>query len=435
MFPGLVQLRSQLKLHLSNSLYRNSYLLMVGTLSSNLIGFITLTVATRYFSTEAVGIGSAALAAISLISVLSELGLGIAVIRYLPKAGNSGNDIINSFILVNMAASTIITLVFLAGIQVWSPGLNIVWQQPIFLICFIFFSVGTALQPIIFNSFLAKHTSQYIVITDVISGILKLLFIIIFAFLINSSLGIFMSGGLATTIGLFLAIWYFLPKIQSNFHFRPRIKITFMRQIFTYSISNYFARLLLQIPYPIISLIVVNTLGAKDNAYFYVSWSIASIIQIIPSSTFNSLFAETANDEKSERSNVFKSLRQMLYLAVPAIIFTFLISGKLLLIFGQGYSENGVWILRLMAIAALPWGINYLYISLARSGNNMSGAIKLTALSQGLSLLLIYILILKIGLIGIGIGFLTGQFVAASIVVVLLLRKYYHKPDMLALNQ
>jgi O-antigen/teichoic acid export membrane protein len=431
MLPGLVRLKSQLKLHLSNSLYRNSYLLMVGTLSTNLIGFVTLTVATRYFSTEAVGISSAALAAISLISVISEMGLGIAIIRYLPKAGDSGNDLLNSFIFVNMAVSTIITLLFLVGINFWSPALNIVWQQPIFLVCFIFFSVGTALQTIIINSFLAKRTSQYIVITNIIGGVLKLIFIIICAFLINSALGIFISGGLSTIIGLLFAISYFIPRIQNNFHFHFRINIMLLKQIFTYSISNYFARLILQIPYPLISLMVVNTLGAENNAYYSVAWSIAAILQIIPSSTFNSLFAEIANDEKAERFNVFKSLRQMLYIAVPAIIFTFFISGYLLLIFGQGYSENGVWVLRLMAIATLPWGINYLYVSIARSGNNMSGAVKLTVLSQGLSLLLIYILMLKTGLIGIGIGYLIGQSLAASIAVVLLLRKFHHKSNIL----
>jgi O-antigen/teichoic acid export membrane protein len=422
-------LKLQIKQHFETPLLRNSYYLMAGSLITSLIGFVSLIWAARFFTTEAIGLGSAALSALTLITTISELGLSISAIRYLAKDEGSNNELLNSLLTTSMIASLIIAMIFLAGIRIWSPALIFVRESPVFLMTFIFFVVVTTLHPIIVNTFLAKRQSQYIVIINITAAALRLVMIVIFGYLMNNALGFFIGPGIAVMVGLILAAVIFLPRVIKDFKFRPLARKFISKEIWQYSISNYIARLILLVPPSILSLFVVNHLGPEKNAYMYIALSIATILWLISTSSFNSLFAEVSNDQTSLKSNTLKSLKQMLWITIPSTVFTILIASPLLSLFGQAYSVSGTLLLRLFAAASIPWGIIYLYVSIARTGKNMGNVIKLTSFSQGLSLLLSYLLMQKMDIVGVGVGYLTGQSIAAAIVAILLFRKYYRRPS------
>lgn len=236
----------------------------------------------------------------------------------------------------------------------------------------------------------------------------------------NNAFGIFIGAGIATTLSIILALFFFVPKVQSGFLPYPKIRGIKIQELLTYSMGNYLGRLLIQLPPLIIPLIIVNKLGPESNAVFYVVWAVVSILQVIPSAIFNSLFAEASNEASSLHKNTFNSLKFMMYLAVPSIIVIVLIAGKLLLIFGRTYSNEGTFLLQITALSIIPWGFNYLYISIARFEKQVGGVIKLAGLSTILSLILSYIFITYFGLIGAGIGYLAGQGISAIVVIILL---------------
>ena len=49
---------------------------------------------------------------------------------------------------------------------------------------------------------------------------------------------------------------------------------------------------------------------------------------------------------------------------VPVVLLMLLVGDKLLLLFGGLYSENATWLLRILALSALPLSINYIYFSI-----------------------------------------------------------------------
>ena len=429
---NITNARAFIKQHLKTRLYLNSYYLIIGSAVTYLFNFVALFLATRLFSTEAVGLGSAAVSAIGLVGIFSEFGIGIALIRFLPSAGPQRKNLIHTCFTLNALSATLIALIYLVGLQLWSPALLAIRQNIILFLAFLIFTIAFTIRNLAQNVFLALQKAQFRAINDSTYSIVRVAFIVIFALFINNTYGFFLATGLAATVAFITAIYWHLPRISPGYFPSLGLKKNIIKEIRTYSLNNYVARLLLYMPPMLIPLMIVNTLGAEMSARFYVAFSISQILRILPSSVSDSLLAEVSNDETSLGINVRKALKQIIILTVPAVVLTILVSGKLLSIFGQAYSGNLAWVLSLFALSTIPYGINYLYISIARAGKKMGNATKLIILSSGFSLLLGYVLMLKMSLIGMGIGFLTGQSIAAVIVVILLLKKYYRRSSVIS---
>jgi O-antigen/teichoic acid export membrane protein len=112
----------------------------------------------------------------------------------------------------------------------------------------------------------------------------------------------------------------------------------------------------------------------------------------------------------------------MLELLIPVTILMILLSSFILSLFGPAYSEQGTPLVRIMALSTIPWGIIYLFITVERYKKSSLSIIFATLASAVLSIGLGYLLMLTWGLIGIGIGYLTGQTIVAIIVGILMWR-------------
>lgn len=429
----IVTTRDLFKKHITTPLYQNAYYLMTGAAIDSIFGFVFFVIAARLYPDDAVGLGMAIIAALGLLTLLSELGLGIGLVRFLPGAGRKANDMLNTCITLSGMASIVIALIFLAGLGLWSPELVPVRQDPVFFTSFVFFAVVKALQPIVSYAFLAKRNTKFILFRSVIRNSLNVTLVAFFAFLFNRAFGIVASCFLGTAITLMISLGLFLPKVQAGYHPFPSIKREVLKKLWRYSTGNYIGQLLLQMTNFILPLMVINVLGAKMNAYFYATWLIVTVLFVIPSSLFNSMFAEASNDEKSLRINTMKSLKLMLLLAVPMILFIIIIADWLLLLFGQNYSDNGATLLRFAVLSIIPWGINYLYISIARARKNVASVIKVAGASTVTSLGLSYILALKMSLVGVGIGYLAGQSIVAIVVAFSIWKAYHSRPKRMSI--
>jgi len=230
--------------------------------------------------------------------------------------------------------------------------------------------------------------------------------------------------GLSIASALLFSAFWFLPKVQNGYRPFPKIEKKVLNELSHYAPGNYVARILLQLTIYVLPLVVLNILGAEMNAYFYIAWTLAVALQVIPSSISNSLFAEGSNDEASIRVNTAKSLKFVFLLLVPLTLLILIIAGKLLLLFGQPYADNAALLLRILVVAVIPWGINYLYVSIERVRKNIKGIIGVTAAATCLSLGLSYFVMLRMGLVGVGIGYTAGQTIVAIAVVIHLWRRY-----------
>jgi O-antigen/teichoic acid export membrane protein len=91
-------------------------------------------------------------------------------------------------------------------------------------------------------------------------------------------------------------------------------------------------------------------------------------------------------------------------------------------VFGAAYAEQGTPLVRILALSIIPWGIIYLFITVERYKKSSLSIIFSTLASAVLSIGLSYLMMSAWGLIGLGIGYLTGQVIVALIVGILMWR-------------
>ena len=353
--------KQALKNHLGTPLFTNAYFLMSRQVVYAGTGFIFWVLAANFYSTEDVGLAAGVIAAVSLLGMLSHFGLGFGLIRFLPSAGAEGTKTINFSFTVSILIALAMAIVFLAGLDIWSPTLVFVRESMLFLVGFLFFTTVLSAAPLVDQAFIAKRAAKYTLIKGSISGLSKIVFVIILASFFGV-FGIFASLGLATLLAVVVSIFFFLPKAHPGYKPIPQLAIPGWRGIFGYSLANYAADLLGSTPSMIYPLLVVNILGAEMNAYFYIAWMISIFFITIPLAISTSLFAEGSHDESLFSVNVRKAVRTSFLLLLPLLAFILIFGDKVLSIFGAGYSENGTELLWILASSSLPFTINSIYI-------------------------------------------------------------------------
>lgn len=411
----------RLRAFLGTPLYANSGYLVADVAVSSTLGLTFWVLVARLYSPAQVGLASATVAAIILLARLSHLGFGYGLIRFLPSAREKAITMINSCFTIAGLSSLVAALIFLAGLNLWSPALLYI-RRPGLAVFFVFLTVAYNLFLLVDQTFIARRRAEFVLFKNAAAGATKIAAAVALAFLLNA-FGIFVSWGLAIFVALAVALFWFLPRVQQRHISIPAISKELVNDMLRFSLGNYIAELLWFAPLALFPLMVINTLGAETNAYFYIPWMIAQMLFAIPIAIAYSLFAEGSNNEHLLRANTLKSVKLYLLILVPAGVALFTLSDKVLLLFGSVYSESNTTLLRILALSVIPVGINYIGLSVMRVKKNTRGVILVSASIAGLALGLGYILMTRAGLLGIGVAWITAQTMVAVVVVVFLFHR------------
>ncbi len=397
---------------------------MASTAVNSLLGFFFWMVVARFYTQVEVGFSSAVLSAISLLTILSLVGLNVMLVRFLPHA-DKPQQLINTCFTLSGLISLLIAGIFVAGLGFWSPAISFIGKNAIFAAAFIFFTLLSTLSHLMDSTFLAVRRAEFTLFKNIIFSLLKIPLPILFV-LFFYTFGIVASWGIATGVALVVSLILFLPKVQNQYRPVPTIKLSLIRNIGQYSSGNYLATLLATAPVLLLPLMVVNILGPTSNAYFYVAWMIASVIFAIPTSISLSLFAEGSRFEERLRGNVIRSVKFSFLLLVPVVILLMLVGKWLLLAFGQGYSTNALPLLQVLAISSLPLVVNLIYASVLRVTGRIRELIIIRGIVAIIVLLASYLIMPTSGILGIGYAWLGAQ-VVLSIYVLLVPRLGLHQ--------
>jgi O-antigen/teichoic acid export membrane protein len=402
---------------LSAPLYRNALYLMTYSTINGVVGLVFWILAARFYSEEDVGFASATISAMMLLALLSTIGLDYGIIRFLPDSGKDSNAMINSCLTITGLASISVTLIFIAGLGFWSPALLFLRQDPIFLCTFVIFTVSWTLYTFLRLTFVAERRAGFTLAKGIIFNLLRLLLIIPLAAFF-ASFGIFTSWGIGVMAAIGISTFFFLPRVQTGYHPFPMIRRKVVNQMVRFSFANYIAALLWYTPTFILPMMVINLVGAEANAYFYIAWTIASILYNIPLGTSLSLFAEGSYEEERLGQDTKRSLSLTFALIIPASVLIFLIGDKLLLIFDAAYAENATQLLRILALSFIPSSLNAIYFGVKRVEMKMRSVIGLSAFIAVTTLVLSWILLSQMGILGVGVAWLSSQGVVALAIII-----------------
>jgi len=395
-------------------LYSNAIYQIAATVSSALGGLAFWIIATRFYDTDDVGLASAIIAAMGLLANLANLGLGFGLIRFLPNSGEKASSLINSSFTISMLASLLVSIIFIGGLDFWSPALLYLRQEPILMPAFIVFTIAFTLRLIGGEALIAKRRANFLLIREVIFNVMRLPLVILLS-LVFHSFGIFGSWGISVWVALLFNIFLFLPRAQTGY--RPCLSIgSEIKEMLLFSSGNYISNILRGGASMILPIMVINRSGAEDNAHFYIAWMIGSTLNMVAESTAISLFSEGSHDEKRLGLNIKRSFKMIFLLLVPVVILVLAFADKLLLVFGGSYSDSGTTLLRILAVSTLPVAINTVYLSIKRVEKKLIILIGITAFLAVSTLALSHVLLPRIGITGVGIAWLISQGIVALVI-------------------
>ncbi len=404
-----------------DSLFRNSLYLMASSAVTAVVGFLFWMLAARLYPAEDVGIASAVISAMMLIALLATLGLDYGIVRFLPGAGRDKNDTINTCLTLTGLAAIAISVVFVLGVGVWSPALSFLRDNWALFLAFVGFCAVGTVSLLIGRAFVAERRAAYTLLQGSIFNVSRLGLV---AGLSASfaAFGIYSCWGLGHAMALVVAALLLLPRLRTGYRPIPAIRSAVVRRLLRFSLANYVTALLWTAPSFILPLMVVNRLGAEATAYFYIAWSIANVLFVVPLATSFTLLAEGAHDETRLAGDAKKTIALTLSVIVPLIVVLAVVGDRVLNAFDPAYAENGFDLLRLLSISAVPLSVNFVYFGVLRVRMRMRPVLLLSGFIAVATLTASWFLLPEMDVLGPGVAWFASQGIVAVPVLLWSLR-------------
>lgn len=393
---------------LKDSYYTNSMWMVLASLASAGAGFLFWILAAKLFSSEEVGLASALISSGLLIVSISRLGFEQAIIRFFPDKNQS--TVYTSIMMVIMTVCVIMTISFFFSVNALSSSLSFIRGSYLVFFVFVF---SSSLLSLTGSVFVAKKRSFYYFVQSVI-GACRLLFLpILITF---GTLGILGSLSLATVITTCFSL-LFVSNLGVHI---AAVDRQFLKDSFSFSISNYSAGLLMMAPGLLLPIIALNTLGTNAAAYYYMSYSMASFLFIVPNALSTSLFVEGSHGV--DLSQITKKAIRTSFLSLTLLVVVVVTLGYFLLSFlGPGYVQNGYGLLVLMSISSFPIALVQIAFSTLLVKKSLKNMVLLGFVQFTAVLFAVSYLIGPFGLDGIGFGWLFGNTLVALVSIMMLL--------------
>lgn len=405
-------MRSQLKLtaHFNLPLYRNGYALLLSGILSSALGMVYWFLAAHTYSPTVVGLNSAAISALMLLSGIAQMSMNSALIRFIPRAGALTQRLILACYGISCVLAVAIGVLYGWGIAWWTPALAPYLQTPLALALFCGAIASWSIYALQDSVLAGLRQSVWVPVENTLGALLKIGLLLLF---INwlPTYGIFAAWMIPVLLSVapinYLLFTRLIPAhVRTSAHCAQPLP---WRTVSHYVVGNYAGTLFYLGYATLLPILVTTRVSASANAYFYIPWMLATALQLIALNLTTSLTVEGARDEVKLGIYCWRVLQQALYLVTPLAALLWIGTPFLLQLFGADYAHAGTALLRLLTIAALPNILVMLHLSVARVQNRVRGV----SMAQGLLCLVLlgvsYWLLPSLGITAVGWAALAGQ--------------------------
>jgi len=405
----LTQLHDRIRLLRQNSLVSNAFFLMLSTFVVAASGFLFWVLVTKHFSAAAVGLATSLLSISNLLALLGLAGFDSAVVRFLPGFKQK-NDFINSSFIVVTVASLVIALGLVALLPRLSPSLSVLYD-PGAAIAFVFFTITTSLNILAGALFLAFKKARYTFLITMLFCTVKVVLAGLVAH--GNAVTIFVLAGAAQLVGVILNLIWIRRKYQYRFSFSVNGAV--LRLVRSFSLSMYGASILNLLPPTLLPLVILHTMAPQNTAYYYMAFTIASVLYTVAYASMQSAFAEGSHDHTALKQHITKAIKIVGIVLLPAAALTWLLSGWLLQMFGQDYAQHATGLLQLFAYSAAPVAMYSALGAIFKVTKNLRAAVMMNVVYAAVIIGMSYWLIPRSGIIAVGWAWLAGNLAACAI--------------------
>lgn len=400
---------------MSDSLRRNSSLLIISQGINAAGGFIFWIVCVHLFKPSIIGIATSFVSFAALASTFTNLGLPNTIVRFLPTSKKRAGMFAAAFYIV-FFASVIFSFAALLLIKVLVPRLGLVQSSFALSTVLVILISGTAISSLLDGTLMAFRKGEYILGKALIINIPR----VVLPFFVVS-LGIKGITGVYAIV-LIAAVSYNLiivtRKLLNSSSFKPTLAE--IKKHRNYALGNYLGGMFGMLPGTVVPLIVLSKLGPESAAYFYMPMQITAFLGIISSSISQALISESSqsHDEISYKRHFRNAFKHLFQILLPAITLLCLFGWPLLKVYGNRYVDAGLIPLLILASASVFVGINWLGDTWLNIKKQTSSYFLMNAFNSIAVIGFVYIFASH-GLIAVGVGWLLGQLVSALVYLVI----------------
>jgi O-antigen/teichoic acid export membrane protein len=403
----------------SNSLLRNSIYIMGTNVVTAAFGYLFWIVAAHTYSPNDVGLGSALISVMYLASSLATLGMDATLVQTLPRreAGNAWSVTLNAGLAVGTLAGLFTGIIVVVALPLFSHQFAIVEHNAGYSFAFIAGVPLMTVSLLLDQAFIAERAANNMLVRNVAIAVLKIPLLVLPVVLLAQvgALGILLPGVVAIAVILIGGLLLLVPRLGRAYCLATRGIVEQARSMLSSLAGNYFINLGGLIPYYLLPVFVAIRLSPAENAYYYTTMRLADFFVIGSYAVSVSLFAEGSHAAHDLSHKVRASAVISGMILGPGMLVCFFGGYYILLMFGPSYAQNGLTLLRIFALTAVPDAITNIYISVLRVQRRLRFAALLYLSMAALTLALGWILLPVLGIAGVGLAFLIAQ-VAGSLV-------------------
>ncbi|MEU0219805.1 lipopolysaccharide biosynthesis protein, partial [Streptomyces sp. NPDC006265] len=322
-------------------------------------------VAARYYTEEAVGQGSAAIAAMRLLASITATTMIGAVVRFVPRAGRETGRLVWGTYVASSLVVALAAAVFLLTLDAWGASYAPL-GTPMAGAVFVVACVAWALLTLQDGVLTGLRKAEWVPAGNAVFSVGKLALLAVFAGTLPV-LGIFVSWAVAIAFSTLPLGWLIfrrlIPRQAEADRDKDPPKIKDMgRFLAGDSLGALFSLAMINL----LPVMVAVRFSAAENGYFYVAYTVGGTMEFMAINMASSLTAHASHDPRQLADGVRGALRRMTLLLVPVVAVLVVFAPYILTPFSPDYAEHGSTVLRLLALGALPRVVVELYIGVLR---------------------------------------------------------------------
>ena len=268
-------------------LLRNASSLVATTGVTSAMGFAYWAVAARMFSQEAVGYGSAAVSAMTVLGTIGMFGLGTLLIGELPRRHGTRVGLVSAALLASGIGSVVLGLVFAVVAPSVSGRFGHITGTPDRAALF---AVGVALTGVtlVFDqATIGLMRGGLQLSRNVAFTAAKLLLLPAAAIALHDGFGVGIAqswtAGMAVSLGA-MAIWL---RFTSR-PILPRPEWGVLRGLGRTVLAHNWLNLAIGIPSSLIPVLVTLVVSPSAGAAFYIAWTLSAFLYVVPGAPVDS---------------------------------------------------------------------------------------------------------------------------------------------------
>ena len=350
----------------------NASSLLATTAVSSVLGFGFWALAAHLFSQRAVGLGSAAVSAMTVLGTIGMLGLNTVLIGELPRR-RSRAGLVSAALLAAGFGSFVLGL----GFALIAPHFNkhfaeisgSPWRAAILTAGVVLIAVSLVFDQATIG--LLRGGLQ--LWRNVVFAVAKLIILPVAAVVMHDEFGtaIALSWVAGTVISLAVVA---LQLRLSGKPALPRPDWGVLRGLGRLTMVHNWLNLAISVPWMLLPVLVTVTVSPSANAAFYAAWTLSGFLRVVPTHLATVLFAVASGDPQVIARKLRLSLRVSLLVGIPGVAGLILCGHLALSFFGASYASEATVTLWLLSLGYFPTIPKVHYIAVCRATGHIQRA-------------------------------------------------------------